>query len=377
MQDMASLLAEESMKKFNPHEVIEGTVVLVNRDEAYVDIGYKTEIPIAKKELAYPEPEAATDVVKVGDKINVYVVALGGENGLILSKTRADRLVAWEKVEKVKEEKQIIEVEILQVVKGGLLTTAFGLRGFIPASQIALHFVKDLNEFVGQKVEVEIMEADPKKQRLVLSRRSVLEAQREQKREEALASIVEGEKRTGIVKRLVDYGAFIDIGGVDGLAHISDLSWDHIKNPADVLSVGQEVEVLVKAFDPETKRISLSIKDTVRDPWFDKAEKYPVGSYVKGKIVKLTDFGAFMEIEPGFDGLIRMRELSPKHITKASEAVSVGDEVTVKVIHVDMDNKKVALSITKVQQDAEKAEYQDFLAKQDNTAVTIGDEVNE
>ena len=375
MQDMASLLAEESMKEFNPHEVIEGTVVLVNRDEAYVDIGYKTEIPIAKKELAYPEPEAATDVVKVGDKINVYVVALGGENGLILSKTRADRLVAWEKVEKVKEEKQIIEVEILQVVKGGLLT--FGLRGFIPASQIALHFVKDLNEFVGQKVEVEIMEADPKKQRLVLSRRSVLEAQREQKREEALASIVEGEKRTGIVKRLVDYGAFIDIGGVDGLAHISDLSWDHIKNPADVLSVGQEVEVLVKAFDPETKRISLSIKDTVRDPWFDKAEKYPVGSYVKGKIVKLTDFGAFMEIEPGFDGLIRMRELSPKHITKASEAVSVGDEVTVKVIHVDMDNKKVALSITKVQQDAEKAEYQDFLAKQDNTAVTIGDEVNE
>lgn len=377
MQDMASLLAEESMKEFNPHEVIEGTVVLVNRDEAYVDIGYKTEIPIAKKELVYPEPEAATDVVKVGDKINVYVVALGGENGLILSKTRADRLVAWEKVEKVKEEKQIIEVEILQVVKGGLLTTAFGLRGFIPASQIALHFVKDLNEFVGQKVEVEIMEADPKKQRLVLSRRSVLEAQREQKREEALASIVEGEKRTGVVKRLVDYGAFIDIGGVDGLAHISDLSWDHIKNPADVLSVGQEVEVLVKAFDPETKRISLSIKDTVRDPWFDKAEKYPVGSYVKGKIVKLTDFGAFMEIEPGFDGLIRMRELSPKHITKASEAVSVGDEVTVKVIHVDMDNKKVALSITKVQQDAEKAEYQDFLAKQDNTAVTIGDEVNE
>ena len=377
MQDMASLLAEESMKEFNPHEVIEGTVVLVNRDEAYVDIGYKTEIPIAKKELAYPEPEAATAVVKVGDKINVYVVALGGENGLILSKTRADRLVAWEKVEKVKEEKQIIEVEILQVVKGGLLTTAFGLRGFIPASQIALHFVKDLNEFVGQKVEVEIMEADPKKQRLVLSRRSVLEAQREQKREEALASIVEGEKRTGVVKRLVDYGAFIDIGGVDGLAHISDLSWDHIKNPADVLSVGQEVEVLVKAFDPETKRISLSIKDTVRDPWFDKAEKYPVGSYVKGKIVKLTDFGAFMEIEPGFDGLIRMRELSPKHITKASEAVSVGDEVTVKVIHVDMDNKKVALSITKVQQDAEKAEYQDFLAKQDNTVVTIGDEVNE
>ena len=377
MQDMASLLEEESMKEFNPHEVIKGTVVLVNRDEAYVDIGYKTEIPIPKKELAYPEPDNATDVVKVGDEIDVYVVALGGENGVILSKTRADRLVAWKQVEEIKENEQVIEVEIQQVVKGGLLTSACGLRGFIPASQVALHFVKDLNEFVGQKVSVKVIEVDAKKQRLVLSRRVVLEQERAEKRKEVLANIVEGEKRKGIVKRLVDYGAFIDIGGVDGLAHISDLSWEHVKNPSDVLSVGQEVEVL--AFDAETGRISLSIKDTVRDPWFDKAEKYPVGSYVKGKIVKLTDFGAFMEIEPGFDGLIRMRELSPKHITKASEAVNVGDEVTVKVIHVDMDNKKIALSITRVQQDAEKKEYQDFLAKQaeEEKATTISDEVNE
>ena len=374
---MASLLEEESMKEFSPHEVIEGCVVLVNRDEAYVDIGYKTEIPIAKRELAYPEPESASDIVKVGDKIKVYVVALGGENGVILSKTRADRLAAWDEVTKVMEEKQTVEVEIIQVVKGGLLTSAFGLRGFIPASQIDLHFVKDLNEFIGKTVTVEVIEVDAKKQRLVLSRRSVLEAQRDKQREEALSSIVEGEKRSGVVKRLVDYGAFIDIGGVDGLAHISDLSWEHVKNPADILTVGQEVEVLVKAFDPETKRISLSIKDTVRDPWFDKAEKNPVGSYVKGKIVKLTDFGAFMEIEPGFDGLIRMRELSPKHINKASEAVSVGDEVTVKVIHVDMENKKVALSITRVQQDAEKAEYQEFLAKQNDEATTIGEEVSE
>ncbi len=376
MQDMASLLEEESMKEFNPHDVIKGTVVLVNRDEAYVDIGYKTEIPIPKRELAYPEPDTAEDVVKVGDEINVYVVALGGENGVILSKTRADRLAAWDEVEKVKEEGKPIEVEILQVVKGGLLTSAFGLRGFIPASQVALHFVKDLTEFVGQKVEVKPIEVDAKKQRLVLSRRVLLEEERNKKREEALSSIVVGEKRKGIVKRLVDYGAFIDIGGVDGLAHISDLSWEHVKNPADVLSVGQEVEVLIKAFDPETQRISLSIKDTVRDPWFDKAERHPVGSYVKGKIVKLTDFGAFMEIEPGFDGLIRMRELSPKHITKAAEAVNVGDEVTVKVIHVDTENKKIALSITKVQQDAEKAEYQEFLAKQNAQATTIGDEVN-
>ena len=377
MQDMASLLEEENIKEFNPHEVIKGTVILVNRDEAYVDVGYKTEIPIPKRELAYPEPASAEDVVKVGDVIDVYIVSLGGENGMILSKNRADRLSAWKEVEKVKEEGKTLDVEILQVVKGGLLTAAFGLRGFIPASQADLHFVKDLSEFVGKTVTVVPIEVDAKKQRLVLSRRAVLEAERDKKRAEALDSIVVGEIRKGVVKRLVDYGAFIDIGGVDGLAHISDLSWEHVKNPADVLSVGQEIDVLVKAFDPETKRISLSVKDTVRDPWYDKAEKYPVGSYVKGKIVKLTDFGAFMEIEPGFDGLIRMRELSPKHINKASDAVSVGEEVTVKVIHVDTENKKVALSITRVQQDAEKAEYKEFLAKQDSKAATIGDEVKE
>ena len=374
-ETMASLLEQESVKEFNQHDVIVGEVVQVEPDVAYVNINYKMDIPIQKKELAFPEPASAMDVVKVGDKIKVYVVAIGGENGVTLSKVRADRLTAWEDVAKLMDEKKTIEVEILDVVKGGLTTNACGLRGFIPASQIDLHFVKDLNEYKGKKLEVLPIEVDPKKQRFVLSRRAVLEKQRDKMREEALASIVPGEKRTGVVKRLVDYGAFIDIGGIDGLAHISDLSWEHVKNPAEVLSVGDKVEVLIKSFEPETKRISLSIKDTMRDPWLDKAEKYPVGSIVTGKIVKLTDFGAFMEIEPGFDGLIRMRELAPRHINKASEVVNVGDEVKVKVIHVDMDNKKVALSITRVQQDAEKAEYKNYLANQEKDAVTIGEEV--
>lgn len=374
-ETMASLLEQESVKEFNQHDVIVGEVVQVEPDVAYVNINYKMDIPIQKKELAFPEPASAMDVVKVGDKIKVYVVAIGGENGVTLSKVRADRLTAWEDVAKLMDEKKTIEVEILDVVKGGLTTNACGLRGFIPASQIDLHFVKDLNEYKGKKLEVLPIEVDPKKQRFVLSHRAVLEKQRDKMREEALASIVPGEKRTGVVKRLVDYGAFIDIGGIDGLAHISDLSWEHVKNPAEVLSVGDKVEVLIKSFEPETKRISLSIKDTMRDPWLDKAEKYPVGSIVTGKIVKLTDFGAFMEIEPGFDGLIRMRELAPRHINKASEVVNVGDEVKVKVIHVDMDNKKVALSITRVQQDAEKAEYKNYLANQEKDAVTIGEEV--
>lgn len=366
MQDMASLLEQETIKEFTPHEVIKGTVVLVNHDEAYVDIGYKMEIPVHKRELAYPEPASAMDVVQVGDEIDVYVTALGGEHGVSLSKTRADSQQSWSKMEKIMEEKGTLDVVVSSVVKGGLLTSAMGLRGFIPASQIALHFVKDLTEFVGQTLTVRPIEVDPRKKRLVLSRREILEEERQNQRAEILSSIVEGEKRLGTVKRLVDYGAFIDIGGVDGLAHISDLSWEHVKNPADILNIGDEVEVIVKSYDPEKGRISLSIKDTQEDPWYAKADKYPVGSQVEGTIVKLTDFGAFMELEPGFDGLIRMKELSPKHINNASEVVAVGDKVLVKVIHIDKDNKKVALSINRVQQDAERKDYEDYQATQES-----------
>ncbi len=379
-EDMKSLLEaeEEAIQEIKEHDVVKATVVAVEDGQAYVNIaGLKSDIPITKRELATPEPESAKDVVKVNDEIEVFVVALGGENGATVSKVRADRMVAWKDIEAIKESGATVQAQVTQVVKGGLVAVVNGLRGFIPASQMELHFVKDLSVYVGQTVEALPIELDVRKQRLVLSRRTLLETEREKKQAEVFETLEAGQTLRGTVKRLVEYGAFIDIGGVDGLAHISDLSWERVKQPSDVLSVGQEVDVFVKNFDPETKRISLSIKDTMRDPWLDKAEKYQEGSHIKGKIIKLTDFGAFMEIEPGFDGLIPMGELAEKRIAKAEEAVQVGDIVTVKILHIDMKRKRISLSITKVQKDAEVAEYNSYTADQAETKATIGDEVGD
>ncbi len=365
-EDMKTLLEESegAIPEIREHEVVRGTVVQVSHNEAFIDIGYKQEIPVPKKELAYPEPDSAEDVVKVGDEIDVYIQSLGGENGGALSKVKADRMVAWTEMEGVQERNETVQAQVTQVVKGGLVASVNGLRGFIPASQMELHFVKDLSVYVGETVEVLPIEIDVRKQRLVLSRRQLLEAEREKKQEEVFATLEAGQTVRGVVKRLVDYGAFIDIGGVDGLAHISDLSWERVKQPADVLTVGQELDVFVKNIDPETKRISLSVKDTMRDPWFDKAERYQEGDCIEGKIIKLTDFGAFMEIEPGFDGLIPMGELCEKRIERADEAVHTGDVVKVKVLRIDMKRKRISLSITRAKKDADSEVYQQYQEEQ-------------
>ena len=366
-QSMKELLeeAESSMPDIQERTVVTGEVIQVSRDEAYIDIGYKQEIAVPKRELAYPAPESAEDVVKVGDKIDVYIVSLGGDNGGILSKVKADRMVAWKEMEAVQERGETVEAQVNQVVKGGLVASVNGLRGFIPASQMELHFVKDLSVYVGQTVEAEIIEIDVHKQRLVLSRRNLLEKERSEKEGEIFSTLEAGQTVRGTVKRLVDYGAFIDIGGVDGLAHISDLAWHRVKHPSDVLEVGQELDVYVKSVDADAKRISLSVKDTMRDPWLDKAESYAEGDYIEGKVIKLTDFGAFMEIEPGFDGLIPMGELAERRIERADEAVHVGDVVKVKVLRIDMKRKRISLSITKAKKDADTAVFKKYQAEQE------------
>ena len=366
-QSMKELLeeAESSMPDIQERTVVTGEVIQVSRDEAYIDIGYKQEIAVPKRELAYPAPESAEDVVKVGDKIDVYIVSLGGDHGGILSKVKADRMVAWKEMEAVQERGETVEAQVNQVVKGGLVASVNGLRGFIPASQMELHFVKDLSVYVGQTVEAEIIEIDVHKQRLVLSRRNLLEKERSEKEGEIFSTLEAGQTVRGTVKRLVDYGAFIDIGGVDGLAHISDLAWHRVKHPSDVLEVGQELDVFVKSVDVDAKRISLSVKDTMRDPWLDKAERYAEGDYIEGKVIKLTDFGAFMEIEPGFDGLIPMGELADRRIERADEAVHVGDVVKVKVLRIDMKRKRISLSITKAKKDADTAVFKKYQAEQE------------
>ena len=354
--NMEALLAaeEESIKEINEHDLVEALVVAVNDNEAIVNIkGNKNDVPIAKYELAEPAPESAKDIVKVDDVIEVLVVSKGGENGLVVSKVKADRLASWKELDGIVEKAEPVDAEITQVVKGGLVARVMGVRAFIPASQVDLHYVKELDGYVGQTVKaLPLDDVDAVKHRLVLSRRRLLEIEREQKQAEIFDNVQAGQRVTGTVKRLVDYGAFIDIGGVDGLAHISDLSWNRVSKPSDVLQEGQEVEVLVKSIDPESKRISLSIKDTQPDPWQEKAAKYEVGNIISGKIIKLTKFGAFMEIEPGFDGLIPMGELAKERIEKAEDAVQQGEEVKVKIIRIDVERKRISLSITKAK-DAE------------------------
>ena len=378
--DFASMLKaeEESMQAVNVGDVVEATVVAVENSSAMVTIaGLKSDIPIPKRELVRPEPDSAEDVVKVGDVIEVAIVSLGGENGATVSKVKADARVAWTEMEGIQERGETVQAQVSQVVKGGLVANVNGLRGFIPASQMELHFVKDLSVYVGQTVEVLPIEIDVHKQRLVLSRRQILEAEREKKQEEVFATLEAGQTVRGTVKRIVDYGAFIDIGGVDGLAHISDISWERVKHPSDVLQVGQELDVYVKSVDPESKRISLSIKETMRDPWLDRAERYAEGDYIEGEVIKLTDFGAFMQIEPGFDGLIPMGELCERRIERADEAVHVGDVVKVKVLRIDMKRKRISLSITKAKKDADTAVFKKYEAEQEDAPTTIGDEVSE
>ena len=362
-QSMKELLEQEDMPDIQERTVVKGVVVQVSRDEAYVDIGYKQEIPVSKRDLAVPAPDDARDVVKVGDEIDVYIKSLGGDNGGSLSKVEADKMAAWKDIEVIKEKGETVEAKVAKEVKGGLVAYVMGLRGFIPASQMELHFVKDLSVYVDQTVEAEIIEIDVQKRRLVLSRRKLLERDRAEK-EEAVFSAIEPEQIVrGTVKRLVDYGAFIDIGGVDGLAHISDLAWHRVKHPSEVLEVGQELDVYVKSVDRDAKRISLSVKDTLPDPWVEKAEKYAEGDFIEGKIIKLTDFGAFMEIEPGFDGLIPMGELAEKRIERADEAVHTGDVVVVKVLRIDTKRKRISLSITKAKRDADSADVKKCAAE--------------
>ena len=369
MEEMGNWLEDSvNIQNIREHEVVEGTVIQVNRDEAFVDIGYKQEIPIPKKELAVPEPDSAEDVVKKGDKIKVYIQSLGGENGGVLSKIKADAEVVWDELRAIKahnddpeiSDLQTVDAKINNVVKGGLTATVNGLRGFIPASQMELHFVKDLSSYIGQTVKALPIEIDSYKRRLVLSRRQLLEREREIKQQEVFSKLHEGDIVKGIVRRIVDYGAFIDVGGVDGLAHISDLSWERITHASDVLKVGDEVDVYVKNIDPEAHRISLSIKQTQRDPWLDKAEQFKEGDLIEGKIVKLAKFGAFMEIEPGFDGLIPMGELSDRRIENADEAVAVGDIVKVKVLRIDMKRKRISLSINRARRETNNAKFRRY-----------------
>ncbi len=368
---------EQEISQIEKGSIVKGKIVRVREDEVFVDIGYKAEGVIPLAELAYPQPAKAEDAVKEGDEIDVYVIDADSSEGAIkLSKVRADSVIAWDKLENAQNARQPIEGKVIEAVKGGLSVAVFGVRGFIPASQADVRFVEDLSIFSGQTLSVLPIEVDRDKKRVVLSRRAVLEEERRRREEEIFARFQPGQTVHGTVRRLADFGAFVDIGGVDGLVHISDLSWHRVKTASEVVNVGDEVDVVILKLDPQTRKISLSLKAVQRDPWFDIAETLTVGAVVPGKVTKTSKFGAFVEVAPGVEGLVHISELDDRRVEKAEEVVAAGQEVNVKILGVDKKTKRISLSIAQAKQDRDRAEYSPYLQESGKgLGFTIGDKL--
>jgi small subunit ribosomal protein S1 len=339
---------EESLRDFNDGDIVEGTVVKIDRDEVLLDIGYKSEGVIPSKELSIRHDVDPNEVVKVGDKIEALVLQKEDKEGrLILSKKRAQYERAWGRIEEVMRSGETITGPVIEVVKGGLILD-IGLRGFLPASLVDLRRVRDLHPFVGQELEAKIIELDRNRNNVVLSRRAFLEESQSEGRKKFLEGLTKGERRKGTVSSIVNFGAFVDLGGVDGLVHVSELSWKHVDHPGEVVTVGQEVEVEVLDVDLERERVSLSLKATQEDPWKEFERRYQAGEIIEGQVTKLVPFGAFVRVAPGIEGLVHISELSHEHVDTPESVLSVGDEVRAKVIDVDVPRRRVSLSMRQV-----------------------------
>ena len=336
---------EKTLVQLRPGQIVTGTVVQITEDEVCVNVGYKADGLVKKSDLS------STDV-KVGDEIEVEVVKVNdGEGNVLLSQKNIINRKAWEEIVAKQEAGEFVEGVGKEAVKGGLLADVMGVRTFIPASQLSLRYVEKIEEFVGQTMTLKIIEIDKAKKRIVASRKQVLQVEEAARKKELWNTFEVGSIVKGTVRRLADFGAFVDIGGVDGLVHVTDLSWGRVKHPSDVVSVGQEIDVKILNVDPERERISLSYKQTQPRPWTVAGEKYPVGSVVEGKVVRITTFGAFVELEPGLDGLVHISQCALTRIAKVEDAVNVGDIVRVKVLDVNTEAKRISLSIREVLED--------------------------
>ena len=339
---------EASFRDFNDGDIVEGEVVKIDRDEVLLDIGYKSEGVIPSKELSIRHDVDPNEVVKVGDHIEALVLQKEDKEGrLILSKKRAQYERAWGRIEEVMTSGQTIKGPVIEVVKGGLILD-IGLRGFLPASLVDLRRVRDLHPFVGTELEAKIIELDRNRNNVVLSRRAFLEESQSEGRKSFLQSLQKGERRKGTVSSIVNFGAFVDLGGVDGLVHVSELSWKHVDHPGEVVAVGQEVEVEVLDVDLDRERVSLSLKATQEDPWKEFERTSTAGSVISGQVTKLVPFGAFIRVAAGIEGLVHISEISHEHVDSPESVLSVGDEVQVKVIDVDVSRRRVSLSMRQV-----------------------------
>ena len=362
-------------------EIVKGTVVHVGQDEVLVDIGAKSEGVIPIRELSCCEVNSPQEVVKVGDEIEVYVLkAEDNEGKLILSKEKADAEKAWAGLEEMLESQEPIAGVVREVVKGGLLVDV-GVRAFLPASLVDRGYVEDLSKYLNQEITARVIELNRPRKKVILSRKAVLEEDYARLRLDMLDNLQEGQVVPGVVRRLTQFGAFVDIGGVDGLLHISEMSWHRINHPSEAVKVGDELEVMVLKVDRDSEKISLGLKQVLPNPWDNVTEKYSVGSIVSARVVRLAPFGAFVQLEPGVEGLVHISHLADRHVAKPDEVVSEGEEVNVKVLSVDPGEKRIRLSIrevTKEKQTREPREYtREYSSKtqDDSEVITIGDMV--
>lgn len=373
--------ALSSVQEVQLGDVVKGEVLAIEDKQVIVGIeGAGVEGVVPAKELSTLPVEDINDLVKVGDMIDLVVISSIGkdkENGsYLLSKRRLDAKKVWEEIEQDFQDGKVIEAPVTNVVKGGLVVDV-GVRGFVPASMVEDHFVADFSDYKGKTLTFKIIEIEPSENRLILSHKAVVEAEKDTKKKEILATLHEGEVIDGKVARLTDFGAFVDLGGIDGLVHVSEIAHHHVEKPSDVLSVGDEVKVRILSVNPEEERISLSIKDTLPGPWSDIEEKAPVGSVLDGTVKRLTSFGAFVEVFPGVEGLVHISQISHKHIATPHEVLSEGEDVHVKVLEVNPTEHRIALSIKaleeKPESDEEPKNIESYELPEENTGFTMGD----
>ena len=333
----------------NEGEVVRGKVVRVDKDEVLIDIGYKSEGVIPVSELSIRRSVNPSDEVNIGDEIDALVMTKEDADGrLILSKKRARFEMAWKRIEQAAESGEPVEGTVIEVVKGGLILD-LGVRGFLPASLVDIRRVQDLDEFMGQTLRCKVIELNRSRNNVVLSRRAVLEEERKEMRQAILDRLSPGDVVTGTISNIVDFGAFVDLEGIDGLIHISELSWSHVNHPSELLEIGQEVQVKVLDIDRERQRISLGLKQTQSDPWQQVIDSYDQGDVVDGKVTKVVTFGAFIEIVPGVEGLVHISELAQHHVENPREVVSQGDTVKARIIEMDPERRRLSLSLKSVE----------------------------
>jgi len=340
---------DETLRDFEEGEIVKGVVIRIDRDEVMVDVGYKSEgyIPL----LEFGTMPDGTPKVKVGDAVDVYLLRKEDQDGLVvLSKEMADQKIVWDRIAEAYEKGEVVQGKVTKRIKGGLKVEIDNVKAFLPASQVELKSVQNFDRYIGKTLDAKVIKLNKRRRNIVLSRRLLLEEELDAKRRATLSALEVGQTREGIVKNITQFGAFVDLGGVDGLLHKSDMSWGRVNHPSEVVSVGDKVEVVVLLVDVEAKKISLGMKQKTQDPWLSAEAKYPIDSIVAGKVVSIVDYGAFIELEPGIEGLIHVSEMSwTRRVPHPSKILKKGDVIQVKVLDVDSDKQKISLGLKQLQ----------------------------